>query len=66
MRDKVGFRLVPHFNGGHMVEVLDGKELIAGIYAGDRSVRVISKHPMAAVDEEGRPQAITIEIGRRQ
>jgi hypothetical protein len=64
---KVSFRVVAHMDGGHMVEVWDGKEFVAGVYAGERAVKVVSKHPMSTtVEDSPKPEAITIEIGRMQ
>jgi hypothetical protein len=61
---QVEFRVVAHFNGGRVVEVWDGREFIAAIYAGERSVRVISKYPMTeSRDETATPTAINIQIG---
>jgi Leu/Phe-tRNA-protein transferase len=62
---KVTFRVIARFDGTHVVEVWDGKEFIAGIYGGERSVRVISKHRMTETrDETAAPPVINIEIGR--
>jgi hypothetical protein len=63
---KVTFRHVAQFDGSHVVEVWDGKEFIAGIYAGERAVRIISKHPMTETRDDAVPPAINIQIGTSQ
>ncbi len=66
------FKLAFHsLTGRRMVEVFEGDEFIAAIYPddGERTIKVVSKHPMHAVPEdETRPMvpgAIRVRFGRQ-
>lgn len=64
------FKLATHsITGRRMVEVWEDDEFIAAIYADEaepRSIRVMSKHPMAVIQDKKKavPNEISIVMGK--